>query len=406
MTEHDSKKSTKQIFDKCRKFTTSLEAKRAGLYPYFRKICSAQDTEVIIGRKRMLMLGSNSYMGLANDPRVKKAAIEATEKYGSGCAGSRFLNGTLDIHIKLEERLARFCDKESALVFTTGFQTNLGTISALVGKDDFVFIDKSDHASIIDGCRLGFGKIVKFEHNNPESLEDKLKSCEAGGKLIVVDGVYSMEGDIARLPQIVEAAEKYGAAVMVDDAHSIGVLGKRGNGTADHFGLTDRVDIIMGTFSKSFASIGGFVASSSTVIEYLKHHSRALIFSASPTPACAAAVLTSIDIIEKEPERREKLWHNTYKMLNTLKDMGFDTGLSETPIIPVIIGDNTDVFKFWRYLHDAGIFVNPVVSPAVPPNQALIRISVMATHTDKQLDRALRIINKGAKELGLLPKKA
>jgi 8-amino-7-oxononanoate synthase len=404
MSEHDGKENTLQIFDKCGKFTTSLEAKRAGLYPYFRMICSAQDTEVIIGKKRMLMLGSNSYMGLTNDPRVKKAAIEATEKYGSGCAGSRFLNGTLDIHIKLEERLAQFCDKESALVFTTGFQTNLGTISALVGKDDFVFIDKCDHASIIDGCRLGFGKIVKFEHNNPESLEDKLKGCEPGGKLIVVDGVYSMEGDIARLPQIVEAAQRYGAAVMVDDAHSIGVLGKRGNGTADHFGLTDRVDIIMGTFSKSFASIGGFVASSSTVIEYLKHHSRAMIFSASPTPACAAAVLTSIDIIEKEPERREKLWHNTYKMLNTLKDMGFDTGLSETPIIPLIIGDNMDVFRFWRYLHDAGIFVNPIVSPAVPPNQALIRISVMATHTDKQLDRALRIINKGAKELGLLTK--
>lgn len=404
MSEHDGKENTLQIFDKCGKFTTSLDAKRAGLYPYFRMICSAQDTEVIIGKKRMLMLGSNSYMGLTNDPRVKKAAIEATEKYGSGCAGSRFLNGTLDIHIKLEERLAQFCDKESALVFTTGFQTNLGTISALVGKDDFVFIDKCDHASIIDGCRLGFGKIVKFGHNNPESLEGKLKGCEPGGKLIVVDGVYSMEGDIARLPQIVEAAQRYGAAVMVDDAHSIGVLGKRGNGTADHFGLTDRVDIIMGTFSKSFASIGGFVASSSTVIEYLKHHSRAMIFSASPTPACAAAALTSIDIIENEPERREKLWHNTYKMLNTLKDMGFDTGLSETPIIPLIIGDNMDVFRFWRYLHDAGIFVNPIVSPAVPPNQALIRISVMATHTDKQLDRALRIINKGAKELGLLTK--
>jgi len=392
-----------EIFEKCAQFTGADDARSAGLYPYFRMICSPQDTEVMIGDKRLLMLGSNSYMGLTNDPRIKKAAIEATEKYGSGCAGSRFLNGTLDIHIKLEERLAEFVDKESALVFTTGVLTNLGTISALVGKDDHVFIDRSDHASIIDGCRLGFGKTIKYRHNDPTDLEKKIKNHgNSGGKLIVVDGVFSMEGDIAVLPEIVEVAEKYGAGVMVDDAHSIGVLGKRGNGTADHFGLTDKVDIIMGTFSKSFASIGGFVAASRKITDYLKHHARALIFSASPAPGCAAAVLAAIDIIEKEPERRDKLWHNTDKMRNGLNEMGYNTGISETPIIPVIIGDNTNVFKFWRYLHEAGIFVNPVVSPAVPPNMALLRISLMATHTDEQIDRALEIMYKGGKELQLI----
>ena len=402
MPEKTEKRIIPGLLEKCYKYTAPDESKAADLYPYFRMICSPQDTEVVIGKKKMLMLGSNSYMGLTNDPRVKRAAIEATEKYGSGCAGSRFLNGTLDIHIKLEERLAQFVDKEAALVFTTGFQTNLGTISALVGKNDYAVIDKSDHASIIDGCRLGFGKIVKFNHNNLKSLEDRLASCGPGGKLIVIDGVYSMEGDIAKLPKIVELANKYGAALMVDDAHSIGVLGSRGNGTADHFGLADEVDIIMGTFSKSFASIGGFVASTNEVIEFLKHNARALIFSASPTPACTAAALAALDIIEKEPERREKLWDNTYKMLNTLKDMGFDTGVAETPIIPVIIGDTMLVFRFWRYLHDQGIFVNPVVSPAVPPKKGIIRISVMATHTTEQLDHALEIIHKGGKLLGII----
>ena len=405
MSDCTEKKAPPQLLEKCVNYTASAEVKAMGYYPYFRMISSAQDTEVIIGDKKMLMLGSNSYMGLTNDPRVKKAAIEATEKYGSGCAGSRFLNGTLDIHIQLEERLARFCNKEAALVFTTGFQTNLGTISALVGPKDFVFIDKSDHASIIDGCRLGFGKVIKFAHNNPKSLEKKLETCPKGGKLIVIDGVYSMEGDIARLPEIVKLAKKYNAAVMTDDAHSIGVLGTKGNGTSDHFGLNDDVDLIMGTFSKSLASIGGFLAASNSVVEYLKHNSRALIFSASPTPANTAAALAALGIIENEPERRAKLWHNTHKMADALKDMGFDLGTSETPILPVIIGDNMDVFKFWRYLHEKGIFVNPIVSPAVPPNQALIRISVMATHTDEQLDKALAIIYKGAKELGLLNRK-
>lgn len=402
MSEETTSRTVPRLLDKCMNFTASQEAKDAGLYPYFRVICSPQDTEVYIGDKKLLMLGSNSYMGLTNDKRVKDAAVKATEKYGSGCAGSRFLNGTLDIHIELEERLADFTDMEASLVFTTGFQTNLGTISALVHKDDQVFIDKSDHASIIDGCRLGFGKIIKFQHNNPESLRKRLENSGDNGKLIVVDGVYSMEGDIARLPGIVEIAKEFNAAVMVDDAHSIGVLGSRGNGTADHFGLTDEVDLIMGTFSKSFASIGGFIASSKEVIEYLKHFARALIFSASPAPACTAAALKAIEIIENEPERREKLWHNTWKVLNGAKEMGFNTGTSETPIIPLIIGDNTKVFKLWRYLHEAGIFVNPVVSPAVPPKLALIRVSVMATHTDEQLDRFLNILYDGASKLNLL----
>ena len=402
MPEEIKNQKVEPIFEKCVNFTAADEAREANLYPYFRMISSPQDTEVYIGDKKMLMLGSNSYMGLTNDPRVKKAAIEATQKYGSGCAGSRFLNGTLDIHIELEERLADFVDMESALVFTTGFQTNLGTISALVGKDDYMLIDKSDHASIIDGCRLAFGKIVKFNHNDPESLRHKLGTCGDGGKLIVVDGVYSMEGDIARLPEIVKIAKEFDAGIMVDDAHSIGVLGSRGNGTADHFNLTEDVDIIMGTFSKSIASIGGFIGASHDIIDYLKHHSRALIFSASPAPACAAAALKAIEIIENEPERREKLWHNTYKMLNTLKEMGFNTGVSETPIISVIIGSDINVFKMWRFLHEQGIFVNPVVSPAVPPNMALLRISVMATHTDEQLDRALNLIYEGARNLGLI----
>jgi len=402
MLENSAVTTHPGLFDKCYNFTAAEETRAAGLYPYFRMITSPQDTEVMIGDKKLLMLGSNSYMGLTNDPRVKKAAIDATEKYGSGCAGSRFLNGTLDIHIQLEERLAAFVDKEAALVYTTGFQANLGTISALVGKDDFVFIDRSDHASIIDGCRLSYGKIKKFRHNDPASLEQALKNCPDGGKLIVVDGVYSMEGDIAKLPEIAALAKKYKAALMVDDAHSIGVLGKRGNGTADHFNLTKEVDLIMGTFSKSFASIGGFIASTNEVIDFLKHHSRALIFSASPSPACTAATLAAVDIIEQEPERLEKLWHNANKMLNTLKDMGFNTGFSETPIIPVIVGDNMKTFQLWKYLHDSGIFVNPVVSPAVPPKLALIRISVMATHTDEQLDKALDIIHKGAKLLGIL----
>jgi 8-amino-7-oxononanoate synthase len=378
-----------KLLEKCFQFTKADELCAVGMYPYFRVIDSAQDTEVFIRGKRMLMLGSNSYMGLTNDPRVKAAAIKAVEKYGSGCAGSRFLNGTLDIHIELEEKLAEFVGKEAALCFTTGFQANLGAISALVHKDDVVIIDRFDHASIIDGSRLAFGKTLKFDHNDISDLERVLANCGTNGKLIVVDGVYSMEGDIAPLPAIIELAKKYNAAIMVDDAHAIGVLGEKGNGTAAHFGLTDDVDLIMGTFSKSLASIGGFIAAKREVIQYLKHFARALIFSASMAPPCVAAVLEALDIIINEPERRERLWYNAHYFQSGLQELGYDTGRSQTPVIPVILGDDELVFKMWRMLHEEGVFVNPVVSPAVPPGKALLRLSVMATHTEQQLRFAL-----------------
>jgi len=389
------------IFEKCFKFTKHRELMEIGYYPYFRMIESAQDTEVLVSNKKMLMLGSNSYMGLTNHPKIKESVIKAVKKYGSGCAGSRFLNGTLDIHIELEEKLANFVGKEKAICFTTGFQVNLGVISALVGKDDSVIIDKTDHASIIDGTRLSFGKVYKFDHNDMSDLENALMQCEKNGKLIVVDGIYSMEGDIADLPTIVKLAKKWDAGIMIDDAHSIGVLGKCGNGTASHFGLTDEVDLIMGTFSKSLASIGGFVAGKQEVIEYLKHHSRALIFSASMAPACVAAVLTALDIIINEPERRQRLWENTHFMQDGCKQMGFDIGRSASPIIPLILGDNMLVFQLWRGLHDEGIFVNPIVSPAVPPNKALIRVSVMASHTKEQLTYALEVLEKVSKKISL-----
>jgi 8-amino-7-oxononanoate synthase len=399
----DLKNATQpKLLEKCFQFTKADELMAIGMYPYFRVIDSAQDTEVYIGGKRMLMLGSNSYAGLTNDPRIKAAAIRAIEKYGTGCAGSRFLNGTLDIHIELEEKLAEFVGKEAALCFTTGFQVNLGTISALVNKDDVVIIDRYDHASIIDGSRLAFGRTLKFDHNDISDLERVLANSGTNGKLIVVDGVYSMEGDIAPLPAIVELAKKYNAAIMVDDAHAIGVLGEKGNGTASHFGLTDEVDLIMGTFSKSLASIGGFVAAKREIIQYLKHFARALIFSASMAPACAAAVLTALDIIINEPERRERLWSNAHYLLSGLQQLGYDTGRSETPVIPVILGDNELVFKMWRMLHEEGIFVNPIVSPAVPPGQALLRLSVMATHTEEQLRFALDKIEKVGKILQIV----
>jgi len=391
-----------RIFEKCREFQKADEYEALGLYPFFRVIESAQDTEVMIGGRRMLMLGSNSYMGLTNDPRVKEAAVEAVRRYGSGCAGSRFLNGTLDIHIELEHMLAEFCGKEAAIVFTTGFQANLGGISALVGREDNVFIDRTDHASIVDGARLGFGRTVKFLHNDISDLERLVESSRAPGKLIIVDGIYSLEGDSARLPEIVAVAQRYGAGVFVDDAHAIGVLGSRGNGTADHFGLTDKVDLIMGTFSKSLASIGGWVAGDREVINFLKHFARALIFSASASPANVAAAKKALEIIIAEPERREALWRNAHFMLDGLKAMGLDTGASETPIIPVVIGDNDTTFAVWRLLHDDGIFVNPIIAPATPPDRALIRVSVMATHTQDQLTRALEAIERAVRKVGLL----
>lgn len=387
------------LFAKCRKFSKAEELRRLGLYPYFRRIDSPQDTEVTIDGKKMLMLGSNSYMGLTNDPRIKEAAIQATEKYGTGCAGSRFLNGTLDIHTELEEKIAHYVGKEDALVFTTGYQANLGVISALVGREDAVFIDRTDHASIVDGSRLGFGKICKFAHNSIEDLDRILAASPARGKMVVVDGIYSMEGDIAKLPEIVEVVKKHNAGLLVDDAHAIGVLGETGNGTSDHFGLTSEVDVIAGTFSKSLASIGGYVAADRGIIDYLKHHARALIFSASMAPGCVAAASKAIDIILEEPWRREKLWQNTHFLLNSLKEMGFDTGESETPIIPLVAGELEQCFTMWRMLHDAGIFVNPVVPPATPSSRCLLRLSVMATHSEEQLTRALEVIHDVSKKL-------
>lgn len=390
------------LFQKCRDFKRAKEVMARGIYPYFTEIASAQETEVTIGTRKVLMLGSNSYLGLTCHPKVKEAAVQALEKYGSGCAGSRFLNGTLDIHRQLEERLAKFFRKEDALVFSTGFQVNLGTISTLVGKNDLVIIDRLDHASIIDGTRLAFGKIKKFLHNDMADLERVLLNCNDNGKLIVVDGIFSMEGDIAKLPEINRLAKKHKARLMVDDAHSVGVLGKTGRGTAEHFGLESEVDLIMTTFSKSFASIGGCVAGSESVIHYLKHHARALIFSASPPPASVATVMACLDIIEEEPERRERLWEITHKMQKGFTRLGFNTGQSETPIIPIFIGDLEKAFLMRKMLFDAGIFVNPVVPPAVPPDQTLIRTSFMATHTDRQLDFALAAFKKVGKALGII----
>jgi 8-amino-7-oxononanoate synthase len=374
----------------------------AGFYPYFHVVESEQNPEVIVGGRKMIMLGSNNYLGLTSHPKVKEAAIEAIKKYGSGCAGSRFLNGTLDIHVKLEEKLASFFRKEAALTFSTGYQTNLGIISSIAGKDDVVVIDKLDHASIIDACRLSFAEVKKFKHNDMGSLEFVLKECGDRGKLVVVDGVYSMEGDIAPLPDIVKVCKKYGARLMVDDAHGIGVLGKAGRGTAEHFGLENDVDILMGTYSKSMASIGGFVAADEDVIHYMKHTSRPLIFSASPPPASVSSVIAALDIIDQEPERRERLWHNTNKMMKAFKQMGFDTGTTETPIIPLLMGEMERAFMMWKILNEEGVFVNPVVPPATQPGRCLIRTSYMATHTDEMLDRVLMILEKAGKKLGVI----
>jgi 8-amino-7-oxononanoate synthase len=390
------------LFEKCKKYTAAKEVMAAGFYPYFHVVESEQNPEVIVGGKKMIMLGSNNYLGLTSHPKVKEAAIEAIKKYGSGCAGSRFLNGTLDIHVKLEEKLASFFRKEAALTFSTGYQTNLGIISSIAGKDDVVVIDKLDHASIIDACRLSFAEVKKFKHNDMGSLEFVLKECGDRGKLVVVDGVYSMEGDIAPLPDIVKVCKKYGARLMVDDAHGIGVLGKTGRGTAEHFGLENDVDILMGTYSKSMASIGGFVAADEDVIHYMKHTSRPLIFSASPPPASVSSVIAALDIIDQEPERRERLWHNTNKMMKAFKQMGFDTGTTETPIIPLLMGEMERAFMMWKILDDEGVFVNPVVPPATQPGRCLIRTSYMATHTDEMLDRVLMILEKAGKKLGVI----
>jgi 8-amino-7-oxononanoate synthase len=348
------------------------------------------------------MLGSNSYLGLTTHPKVKEASIAAIKKYGSGCAGSRFLNGTLDIHIELEEALAKYVGKDAALAYPTGYQSNLGCISALVGKNDIVITDKYDHASIIDGCRLSYGRMERYVHNDMKSLEAVLKKIDTTNALIAVDGIFSMEGDIANIPEIVRLAKQYGVEVMVDEAHSLGVLGKNGAGAAEASGFVDDVGILMGTFSKSLASIGGFIAADSDTIHYLKHHSRALIFSASLPPASAASVIAALEIIQDEPERIENLWKNTHHMMNAFKSMGYNTGDSCTPVIPLHIGEMMTTMKMWKYLDEEGVFINPVIPPAVPPSQGLIRTSFMATHTIDQLDFALDKFEKIGKKLGVI----
>jgi len=391
------------IFAKCYEFTEADEAKAAGYYFLFRKIESAQDTEVIVGGRKLIMAGSNNYLGLTNHPKVKEAAIKAVEKYGSGCAGSRFLNGNLDIHDALEEKLAAFFRQEAAVIFATGYQTNLGTISSLMGRNDVIILDKFDHASIIDGCRLSFGKVRKFRHNDMQDLERVLSSAsDTAGKLIIVDGIFSMEGDITSLPDVIALAKKYGARVMVDDAHAIGVLGEGGRGTAEHFHLEDEVDMIMGTYSKTLAAIGGFICASREVTNYVRHFARSLIFSASLAPALVAAVSAALDVIQEEPELRERLWHNTRKMLKGFKELGFNTGTSETPIIPIIIGDQMKTFEMCGLLQEYGVFVNPTISPAVPPGRELLRTSYMATHTDEQLDRMLDAFERAGRKLEVI----
>jgi len=376
---------------------------KAGLYPYFREIESDQDTEVVVNGKKVLMFGSNSYLGLTNHPKIKEAAKRAIDKYGTGCAGSRFLNGTLDIHIELEQRLARLVKKESVVCFSTGFQVNMGVVSILAGRNDYLLLDELDHASIIEGSRLSFSKVFKFAHNDMNSLESKLKLCDPGAvKLIVADGIFSMEGDIIKLPEIVKLSQKYNASIMIDDAHSLGVLGKNGAGTASHFGLTDKVDLIMGTFSKSLAALGGFIAGDEDVINFIKHNSRSLLFSASMTPASVATVLCAIEIMESEPERIQHLWDVTKYANERFKILGFDTGKSASPIIPLFIRDDIKALQMAQALLADGVFVNPVVSPGVPKEDSLIRFSLMATHTFDQVDIAIDKIAKCAKKLGVL----
>ena len=388
---------------KLSKYQEPQKAKAAGIYPYFRAISSEQDTEVIINGKKVLMFGSNSYMGLTNHPKVKEAAIEATKKYGTGCAGSPFLNGTLDIHKQLEARLAEFVGKEDAMIYSTGFEVNLGVVSCITGREDYVILDEQDHASIIEGRRLSFSTPLKYKHNDMDSLEDQLKKCAPDKvKLIVTDGVFSMEGDVAKLPKIVELAKKYDATVMVDEAHGIGVFGKQGRGTCDHFGVTNDVDLIMGTFSKSFASLGGFIATDKEITNVLRHHSRSYIFTASITPASTAAANAALDIMLNEPERQENLWKLTNYALEGFRNMGCEIGHTETPIIPLYIRDNYKTFTVTRDLLNEGVFVNPVVSPAVAPHDTLIRFSLMATHTKEQVTVALEKIQKVFRQNGIL----
>lgn len=393
----------KLLNEKLSKYTAPQEAKAAGVYPYFRAISSEQDSEVMINGRPVLMFGSNCYSGLVNDPRIKEAAIQAIKKYGTGCAGSPFLNGTLDLHKQLERRIAEYIGKEDVMIYSTGFEVNLGVVSCLTGREDYILWDEQDHASIIEGRRLSFSQQYKYKHNDMASLEKQLQRCDPDKvKLIVTDSVFSMEGDVANLPEIVRLAKQYNASVMVDEAHGIGVFGEGGRGVTNHYGLTKDVDLVMGTFSKSFASLGGFIATDKEITNFLRHHSRSYIFTASITPASTAAALKAIDIMIEEPWRQEHLWEMTNYALEGFRNMGCEIGHTSTPIIPLFIRDNMKTFKITTELFDEGIFVNPVVSPAVAPEDTLIRFSLMATHTKEQVTRALEAIEKVFKRNGII----
>jgi 8-amino-7-oxononanoate synthase len=391
------------VFDKCEAYNFARELRANNIYSYFRTISSPQEPVVTIEGDKVIMLGSNNYLGLTNHPEVKKAASQALSRYGTGCAGSRLLNGTLDIQVELERRLARFMNAEAILSFSTGYQVNLGVISCLLGRHDVAFLDSLDHASILDGVRLSFGKSLKYQHNDMEDLAGKLqRSPEEKGKLIIVDGVFSMEGDLANLPEIVKLKRQYGARLFVDEAHGLGVLGENGRGAVEHFGVEGDVDLVMGTFSKSLAAVGGFIAGEATVIDFIRHHARSQIFSAAPPPASAAAVIAALTIVKNEPDRRKQLWENTRFMKRQLQDFGFDTGDSDSPVIPIIVGDDVTTFTMAKRLQEEGVFANPVVTPAVPPGQAMIRTSYMATHRREHLDQALAALKKVGRELDIV----
>ena len=391
------------VFQKCFDFKDADAVRATGLYPYFRMIASGQDPVVIMDGQRVIMLGSNNYLGLTNHPEIKQAAASALESYGTGTAGSRFLNGTLDIHVELEEKLARFMRRDAALTFSTGYAVNLGVISGLIDRKDVVILDNLDHACIIDGARLSFGRVLKYPHNDMDALEERLRSVDNDrSRMIVVDGVFSMEGDLADLPRIVELKEEFNARLMVDDAHGVGVMGEHGRGTMEHFGLEDEADLVMGTFSKSLATVGGFVVGDSKIIDYIKHNSRSLMFSAAPPPASVASVIKALEIIEREPERRQRLWEHTDYMKREFSTMGYDTGNSASPVIPLVVGEDMTAFKMTFRLQEEGVFANPVVSPGVPEGRALMRTSYMATHTRDHLDSALDVFRKVGRELGII----
>ena len=392
------------IFEKCKNYKDAKLAMRLGIYGYFQPIESAQGPEVVLGGKKYIMAGSNNYLGLADDPEMKKAAAEAALKYGTGCAGSRFLNGNTKAADALEARIAKFKRKEAGLIFSTGYQMNLGVVSCLVKKGDYAIVDKLDHASILDGIKLSDGEMVRFKHNEPGDLERVISKLPAeAGKLIIVDGVFSMEGDICPLPEIVKIAKKYGARVMVDDAHATGIIGKTGRGTCEYFGLENgEVDLVVGTCSKTFATVGGFVVGDADIIHYIRHNARSQIFSAALPPACVASITKALELIENDTSRRDNLFRLTAKLKKGLEDLGYDLGTSTTPILPVHVGSNENCFKMWRALHELGIFSNPVVSPAVPPGHALMRLTLMATHTDEHGAQIIDAFAKAGRAVGVI----